>query len=704
MTISEEKVLNAHKNSSGDIVLICVLDGGDYHYGWCTYQYDLLNTYWADYGTTEILIDYSTLGGIEITYDALINSGADVLLINNNWIPLQDYGAFTESECQAIKQYINDGAGLFITGGTFNDGEYPELEYQTQYFAPLLGIDATTNYYWNDNEIQPTNIIRPHPIFNEILDPYSVTNINTTVRPEAYNWNSVITTGEILAISDNNQTVIIGKDNRIYHSSIPQVDYDTDDYQFVYNVLTYCGEYSHWLSVNPISGIVPVGSSMDIEVTLDATGLAIDSTYYTNLVIKSNDPDEPEVIVPVDLTVEFFREAEILLNGGWNLVSWNADVEDNSTRIVLEDVIENLIVALGFDGGGLTFDPTLPDYINTLNVMDYMHGFWLKMATPDTLIVIGTSVNPQTPYYLSAGWNLISYLPGGCDSTCHALSSILDNLIVALGFDGGGLTFDPDLPDYINTLNIVRPGFGYWVKLENADTLIYPHTQVAEPMVALAKSGNNTSSTKYHVSLTNEWINIYGMDIKLDKELLHTGTVVRAVDPDSVVCGTYVISEPGRFGLMPIYRDDTTTPDKDEGASPKDKLSLFLDDFEVPFKIGWKQNGDIIDLRALMKSYGIDDFRTLPKTYALNQNYPNPFNPMTTIKYQLPKNSDVRLVIYNIMGQEVRNLVSENQPAGYYQIIWDGKNDYGLNVSSGIYLCHITVGKFIKTRKMLLVK
>jgi hypothetical protein len=420
--------------------------------------------------------------------------------------------------------------------------------------------------------------------------------------------------------------------------------------------------------------------------------------------INSNDPEEPIVTVPVDLTVEFFRIAEIPLNGGWNLVSWNADAENDSTRVILEDVIDNLIVALGFEGGGLTFDPTLPDYINTLNIMDHRHGFWLKMATPDTLIVTGSPVNPQIPYYLDDSWNLISYLPDGCDSTRHALSSIMDNLIVALGFDGGGLTFDPDLPNYINTLNIMYSGFGYWVKLKNADTLIYPQNQVAEPMGILAKATGNEYYTEYNVSPTNEWINIYGMDIKLDKKLLHAGTVIKAVDPDSVVCGTYVISEPGRFGLIPIYKDDPTTPNEDEGATPKSQLTLYFDDFEVPFKIEWRQNGDVIDLKALMKSNGIDEFRTLPKTYALKQNYPNPFNPITTIKYQLPKDSNVRLVVYNIMGQEVRNLVSGNQPAGYYQMIWDGKNDYGLNVSSGIYLCHITAGKFTKTRKMLMVK
>ncbi len=102
---------------------------------------------------------------------------------------------------------------------------------------------------------------------------------------------------------------------------------------------------------------------------------------------------------------------------------------------------------------------------------------------------------------------------------------------------------------------------------------------------------------------------------------------------------------------------------------------------------------------------GISDVNGVPRQFALSQNYPNPFNPVTTIAYSVANRTEVSLTVYNILGQEVRTLVDqEMKDAGYYRIGWDGKNDAGVQVSSGIYLYRMQAGSFIKTRKMLLVK
>ena len=98
------------------------------------------------------------------------------------------------------------------------------------------------------------------------------------------------------------------------------------------------------------------------------------------------------------------------------------------------------------------------------------------------------------------------------------------------------------------------------------------------------------------------------------------------------------------------------------------------------------------------------DLRALPMDYALSQNYPNPFNPDTQIPYQLPENVDVSLIVYNTLGQQVRVLVNEKQDAGFYRMTWDGKDEIGRRVSSGIYLVRIEAGKFKQVRKMVLLK
>jgi hypothetical protein len=105
------------------------------------------------------------------------------------------------------------------------------------------------------------------------------------------------------------------------------------------------------------------------------------------------------------------------------------------------------------------------------------------------------------------------------------------------------------------------------------------------------------------------------------------------------------------------------------------------------------------------RSYlGIEDAYAIPKAFALHQNYPNPFNPMTTIKYELPKESFVRIAIYDLMGHKVRDLVNQNQNAGYQTVIWNATDNYGRKVSSGYYIYIMDTEGFHKTQKMILLK
>lgn len=91
-------------------------------------------------------------------------------------------------------------------------------------------------------------------------------------------------------------------------------------------------------------------------------------------------------------------------------------------------------------------------------------------------------------------------------------------------------------------------------------------------------------------------------------------------------------------------------------------------------------------------------------TFNLSQNYPNPFNQNTVIQYSLPKSSKVELVIYNLLGQKVRSLINQTQTAGYKIVFWDGKNDKGENVASGVYFYKLQYGDLKQTKKMLILK
>ena len=92
-------------------------------------------------------------------------------------------------------------------------------------------------------------------------------------------------------------------------------------------------------------------------------------------------------------------------------------------------------------------------------------------------------------------------------------------------------------------------------------------------------------------------------------------------------------------------------------------------------------------------------------SYQLQQNYPNPFNPTTTINYQLPIGSKVELTIYNLLGQQIRTLVNTQQSAGAHQVLWNGRDESGKQVTSGIYFYQLKAGNnFNQTKKMVLMR
>ena len=131
-----------------------------------------------------------------------------------------------------------------------------------------------------------------------------------------------------------------------------------------------------------------------------------------------------------------------------------------------------------------------------------------------------------------------------------------------------------------------------------------------------------------------------------------------------------------------------------------------LRDFEddARFEIA---NGLVFDPSQLANPLigGVLDIQTTPTEFALLQNFPNPFNPDTTIGYELAESADVTLQVYNVVGQVVRTLIAaEPQSVGRYQVRWDGMDDRGTPVSSGIYFYQLSAGKFQDVRKLMLLK
>ena len=169
-------------------------------------------------------------------------------------------------------------------------------------------------------------------------------------------------------------------------------------------------------------------------------------------------------------TFTILAVADIPLEAGWNLISFNLMPVDMGITEVLASIAGLYEMVRSYEGGVLTYDPADPGG-SDLAEMDPYHGYWIKMTVSAMLSISGTG-EVATTLALDGGWNLVSYLPGYELPVEEALQSLDGTIEVVQGFDGGGFTYVPGLPGY-SDLDLLKPGFGYRVKVTGSATLDY---------------------------------------------------------------------------------------------------------------------------------------------------------------------------------------------------------------------------------------
>ncbi len=140
-----------------------------------------------------------------------------------------------------------------------------------------------------------------------------------------------------------------------------------------------------------------------------------------------------------------------------------------------------------------------------------------------------------------------------------------------------------------------------------------------------------------------------------------------------------------------------------------DKVLLTMDDTFVPTGHGPAESPqaagpDVAAKGAEQDMLTFETAQELPENFDLKANYPNPFNPTTTIAFDLPEATDVRLEVYDMMGRRVATLVNGNMSAGRYEAVWNARADNGAAVASGVYIYRLRAGSFESVKQMVLMK
>ncbi|MFQ5674350.1 MAG: T9SS type A sorting domain-containing protein [bacterium] len=376
---------------------------------------------------------------------------------------------------------------------------------------------------------------------------------------------------------------------------------------------------------------------------------------------------------------------------GWSWISINVAPADLTLDKVMAGV-SNLVIVV--NGAGQFY---IPNVINNIGQMNVLEGYKIYVNAPDQISVTGKPVTATTPISLQAGWNFVSYLPSAAQAAETALASIAADLAIAKNDEGKFF-----IPNVINSLGNMTPGEGYKLYLNADATLTYPQGS------SLAKAHSNTlakqSANATHFAFAQRTGDSFSIIVKSNGQRFKPGDEIGVFTTAGLCVGAGVWDGSGILGISAWADDDRS-----------DIIDGFREGQKMHFKLWDANKNREVTLEAIFTS-GSDRFDdapfsvvelespALPKTFSLGQNYPNPFNAGTVISYRLPESGKVTLTVYNLLGEQGRVLLNEEQEAGAYSIHWDGKDQAGRFVPSGVYLYRIQVGRYTAVRKAVFLK
>ncbi len=378
-----------------------------------------------------------------------------------------------------------------------------------------------------------------------------------------------------------------------------------------------------------------------------------------------------------------------LYYSGWNMISFYVQPVSSLPR----DVFPSPLV-LQVKTELQSFDPALPEFLNTLKSINASQGYLVKTDSAEhSFPVIGTHFYPADGISYRAGWNLMSYYYSYGESVWNAFNPIMASVEEIKSLTG---YFNPLGAPETNTLFTLEPGEAYWLKLKNnIDGYVLP-----SPLAIMPKK-HQTIGQKLMVDLpwklkgyTQSTVAIF--TVTSDGKPVSAGTVVAAFVNNEcrAISEVKLNSEGTAFATLVINGD------KEEEASFKIFDAVKKEAFGSNLKMKTKPGTTIPGIQELPFTFvtGIED-PILPTTTTLMNAYPNPFNPETRIRYSLNKDQHVSLKIYDVLGKEVITLVDDTKNAGYYEVSFDASG-----LPSGIYFYRMQSGEYVSVKKILLLK
>ena len=375
--------------------------------------------------------------------------------------------------------------------------------------------------------------------------------------------------------------------------------------------------------------------------------------------------------------------SEVNIIPDWNLIGMPRDITDQRPQTLFPNSIAGTL--FGWNGSYSQRDK-----------IELGEGYWLRFPAAETVQIEGSPVMGFTLNML-ADWNMIA--GPSCDI---ALSDVNDpgGIIIPgtlFGFNGAYYTADT-----------IKAGQGYWLRTSATGQITMSCESAGyklakqEPLIDLSKSATLNISDAAGIS----------QSLYYDVKLANAKDKIRYSLPPLPPKGAFDV----RFADN--YRVSDRAEDMILVQASRYPLTISVSNlpaaaYSITEMMGSREGrsyrleegGEIHISNPQVTALKLTRLEnTVASDFALQQNYPNPFNPTTGIRYSIPRDAKVELSIYNALGQKVKTLVSGIQSAGAHKVVWDGTNQAGVKVASGVYYYRITSGDFHAIRKMMLLK
>jgi len=506
--------------------------------------------------------------------------------------------------------------------------------------------------------------------------PEDLSNPNTAISDEINNicFNlSGLKSGQNVALNDNLWTFI---------NAIPAVP-NFDRYSYVAPTpgdSTFQGIFYTTFMV-----IAHTANPGIYYQSAPASGYSVDNLPYSNEIILTipsiNAIPQDTVLIPINVIFapgEYYDSAKISIGG-----------YQNGLQFIEIDTASSLI---GNAGWNFVADETgsllKTAYAGTYAISGRGVFCWLKFkVTGDEGTFVPVTIESAL---FNAGENFVTSSNGGVRINPVAKSLTIGNqfFLTEIIFPDSG---DPSYSDFVETITgyTTINGKKYSIIEKRQNGLINKRYERSD----------STKLYQYRSNINDELV-VYDLNWRVGTKL-----------PDKSKVVENDISE--IFGLIKhkirIHKHDPVlSPNTNEYYEYFQTLGLARYDWvhdyiggRVIILQGAIINGDVYgDITAINN----EEDKNLPTGFELFQNYPNPFNGQTTIEYQIPQAGHVKLMVYNLIGQKICALVDKRQQAGYFKVIWDGKDNIRRAVPSGVYSYRLETKNFSEEKKMILIK